>query len=312
VDEIELFEELQPPPPPDAPRIREAARARLTAATSAPPARSARSARSARRRHTVVTAAATALVAVGTAYGLVAVHADSPHAAGAAHVDSPRGTAAGLTTVQGCPGMYLTAGTLERVNGTQLIIQPAIARPVTVATSSSTAVTIPAGGTVSDITDGSQVIVQGTPSGQTLAATEVGIRAALPAPSSFAPVPPEAGNTRELHPGAIPAVAIGTVANSRDGSFTVVMPAPTDLQIQVITSNSTKVVTTASASLTQLSPGANALAVGQIGSNGVLTASTVAESSPGNGALIAGGPVRLRTSSCSASAITSAAILAGA
>lgn len=309
MDEIQLFEELQPPPPPDAPRMREAARARLTTVTSAPPARPAR------RRHTMVAAAATALVAAGTTYGLVASHGESPRGTAAARggPSAPRATAAGLTTVQGCPGMYLTAGTLEQVNGTQLIIQPPTAQPVTVATASSTAVTIPAGGTVSDITDGSQVIVRGTSSGQTLAAAEVDIRAAaLPAPSSFAPVPGGARKTGQLGPGAAPPVAIGTVANSSDGSFTVVMSAPTDLQVQVTTSNSTKVVTTASASLTQLNLGANAVAVGPIGANGVLTASTVAESSSGNGALVAGRLVRLRTSSCSASAITSAAILAGA
>jgi hypothetical protein len=308
VDEIQLFEELQPPPSPDAPRMREAARARLSAVTSAPPARPAR------RRHTMVAAAATALVAAGTTYGLVASHGEPPRGTAAARggPGTRRATAAGVTTVQGCPGMYLTAGTLEQVNGTQLIIQPPTAQPVTVATSSSTAVTIPAGGTVSDITDGSQVIVRGTSSGETLAAAEVDISAALPAPSSFAPVPPDARKTGQLGPGAAPPVAIGTVANSSDGSFTVVMSAPTDLQVQVTTSNSTKVVTTASVSLTQLNLGANAVAVGPVGANGVLTASTVAESSSGNGALVAGRLVRLRTSSCSASAITSAAILAGA
>lgn len=62
--------------------------------------------------------------------------------------------------------MYITAGTLEGVSGTQLIIQPANdqdhmnrtwrAQPVTVATSASTAITRPVSGTVSDIADGSR------------------------------------------------------------------------------------------------------------------------------------------------------------
>jgi hypothetical protein len=309
VDEIQLFEELQPPLPPDAPRMREAARARLIAAASAPPAHPAR-----RRNAMVAVTAAAALVAAGTGYGLAAAHGDTPRATAAARSRpaSPRGAAAGFTTVQGCPGTYITAGTIEQLSGTQLVIQPANAKPVSVATSSSTVISVPAAGTVSDITDGSQVVVEGTPSGQTLAATKVGISAALPPPSSFAPAPPKAGNTRALRSSAIPLVTIGTVVNSRDGSFAVVVPAPADLQIQVTTSSSTQVVTTASASLAQLNLAANAVAVGQIGSNGVLTASTVAESAPDNNALMPGGPVKLRTSGCSASAITTAAVLAGA
>ena len=77
------------------------------------------------------------------------------------------------------------------------------------------------------------------------------------------------------------------------------------------TSSSTEVVTKASASLSQLTIGANVVVVGTIGSGGVLTASTVAEPSLMKIEL-AGGPVKVRTSSCTASAITTAAILAGA
>ncbi len=45
------------------------------------------------------------------------------------------------------------------------------AQPVTAATSASTVITCPTSGTVNDITDGSHVEVQGTWSGETLAAT---------------------------------------------------------------------------------------------------------------------------------------------
>jgi hypothetical protein len=44
VDEIKLFEDLQPPASPDALRMRAAARARLTAAAAAPPAQHRRTA----------------------------------------------------------------------------------------------------------------------------------------------------------------------------------------------------------------------------------------------------------------------------
>jgi hypothetical protein len=102
----------------------------------------------------------------------------------------------------------------------------------------------------------------------------------------------------------------GTVVGADDGSFTVVTQAPRGLRVQVITSNSATVVTKASASLSQLDLGSNVVAVGQIGPDGVMTASTVSERSVVEVEL-AGGPARLRTSGCSASAITTAAILAG-
>lgn len=322
MDEIKLFEELQPPPPPDASRMREAARARLTAATRAPLTHPAR-----RRRSTVAVAAA-ALAAAGAgygSYGLAAARNGSAPlpstAAARSGSNLPPTATAGLTAVHGCPGMYITAGTLEQVSGTRLIIQPANdqdhanrtwqAQPVTVATSPSTAVTRPVNGTVSDITDGSHVIVQGTLAGQTLAADQVDIEAALPSPQSFGPsIPPGAPKLGRLSAGAMPPFVNGTVADVRDGTFTVVTQAPAGLRVKVTTSSSTKVVRKASASLSQLDLGANVVAVGQIGPHGILTASTVTEPS-GPMIILAGGPAKIRPSGCSASAIEAAA-LAGA
>lgn len=346
MDEIKLFTQLQPPPPPDAPRMREAARARLTAATSAELAHLPR-----RRRTVVVAMAAAALVAAGTGYGLAAVQGGpaSPRARAAAGRGSshPPTAAAGLTAVPGCPGKYITAGTLEQVSGTRLILQPANdhdhvhrawrAQRVTVATSASTVITRPASGTVSDITDGLQVIVQGDWSGGKLAATQVGIEAALPSPQSFGPpvhgqrlrklMPtgftparatgtPSSGGPGTSHPSSKPAlgppVMSGTVVDAHDGSFTLVVNSPLlgVQRFQVITSNSTKVISKASASLSRLRPGANVVAVGTIGPQGVLTASTVAEPSL-TAIILAGGPAKIGPSGCSATAITTAAILAG-
>jgi hypothetical protein len=330
VDEIKLFEELQPPVPPDAPRMREAVRARLAAATTAPPAHPAR------RRGTMVAATtAAALVAAGAGYSLTAAQGSSGSLRSSAAAregsnptrggsSSVRSTAAGLTAVHGCPGMYITAGTLERVSGAQLIVQPPNlirhankawqARQVTVVTSPSTAITRPASGTVGDITDGSQVVVRGAWSGAKLAAAEVDIGAGLPTPS---PLHPHAGHVRTHLPpeGSLgPPVAIGTVVDAHDGSFTVVMRAPfggTLADVQVITSSSTEVVARAGAGPSQLDLGANVVAVGQIGANGVLTASAVAESSAGVLSIVADGLAKVSPSSCSASDITTAAILAG-
>jgi hypothetical protein len=329
VDEIKLFKELQPPPPHDVSRMRHGARARLTAAFSAPLAHPAR-----RRGTVVAVAGAAALVAAGTGYSLA--QGASPRGTAAARGDAGANSssrphaqpaiAAGLTAVHGCPGMYITAGTLEQVNGAELIVQPANdqdhvnrvwqAKPVTVATTASTAITRPASGMLSDIIDGSHVQVQGTWSGQKLAATEVGIEAALPAP----PVPkfPANGHVRShvLKGSLGPPFATGTVADAHDGGFTVILRNPIGFpgartQVQVITSGATEVVGRVGASASQLDLGSNVVAVGPIGANGVMAASTVAESSIIN-TLLAGGPVELKPSSCSASAITTAAIEADA
>jgi hypothetical protein len=326
VDEIKLFGELKPPPMPDAPRMHEAVRSRLAVAASALPVHPAR-----RRRTMVAVATGAALVAAGgTGYGLTATRGaprplPGPAARGGGAA-ATHGTLTGLTAVHGCPGMYIAAGALKQVNGTQFILQPANdtdhvnrdwrARPVTVATSSSTAITRPAGGTVGEITDGSHVLVQGTWSGRRLAATEVGIEAALPSPSSFGPkLPRHLGHVRTtpMPKGWLgPPIANGTVTGAHGGSFTVVTNIPLlgARRIQVTTSNSTKVVGRASASLSQLGLGANLVVVGQKGPHGVMTASTVAESSV-VGTLIAGGPAKIRSSGCSASAITTAALQPG-
>jgi hypothetical protein len=308
VDEIKLFEELQPPPPRDAARMREEARARLSAATSAPFEHPAR------RRSTVVTvAAAAALVAGGAGYGIAA----AAGGAGSGPASSTRLpiTAAGLTAVQGCPGKYVTAGTLHRVSGTRLVIQPADdTGHVSVATNASTKITSPASGTVSDITDGSRVTVQGTWSGRSLAATGVEIEAGIPPIGSFGPrFPRHPGHIRTLTPPGAPPqgppFVTGTVRDAGHGGFTVVAQNPLGRarRVRVITSSSTKVETDATATAGQLSLGANVVAVGRVGHNGVMTASTVAETS-GPRVELASGVLRIRSSGCSAAAITTAAI----
>jgi hypothetical protein len=327
VDEIKLFDELKPPPLPDAVRMHEAVRSRLAAATSAPPTHPGR-----RRRTMVAVATGAAMVAAGgTGYGLTATHsgpgpARVPAARGGGSV-STGGTVAGLTAVHGCPGMYITAGWLKQVSGAQLVLKPANdtdhtgrdwrAKPVTATTTSATSITRPASGTISDITDGSHVMVQGSWSGRTLVAAQVGIEAALPPASSFAPKPPPLGHGRVLRaPGPKgrvgPPMANGTVTGVHGGSFTVLMNIPLfgPQRIHVITSSATKVISKANVSLSQLSLGANIVVVGQKGPHGVLTASTVTEPSL-TGVLIAGGPAKIRPSGCSASAITDAAIQAG-
>jgi hypothetical protein len=109
--------------------------------------------------------ASTVAVAIAAA-AFLAVRAPGPAESSRLQV-----TTAGLSTVPGCPGEYVTAGTLKLVSGTRLTLQEAHATGnVTVATNASTVTTMPAAGTASDITDGSQVMVQGTWFGRSLAA----------------------------------------------------------------------------------------------------------------------------------------------
>lgn len=324
MDEIKLYEQLQPPPPPDALRLREAARARLTTATSAPPAHPARG-----RSTVLAVTAAAALAAAGTSYGLTAAH-DAPGArlsttAGRSTTAGPS-TIAGLTAVQGCPGTYLTAGTLKQVSGTQLTVQPANdsdhvnrawrSQPVTVATTASTVTRIPASGTVSDITDGSRVSVQGAWSGRSLTATQIDIQAGLPPVRSFGPrLPLHPGKIRKLSPPGAPKFgppfATGTVEDAHDGDFTVVSQSPLQggRRIRVITSTSTSVETTATATLSQLTLGGNVVAVGSVGHDGVMTAKAVTQQPAGTQILLPHSPVKVRSSGCSAAAITTAVIL---
>jgi Domain of unknown function (DUF5666) len=319
MDEIKLYEQLQPPPPPDAGRLREAARARLTTATSAPLAHPPK-----RRSTVLAVTAAAALAAAGTSYGLAATYgAASPRLS----TTGGRTTPIGLTAVQGCPGQYITAGTLKQVSGTQLIVQPASdsdhvnrawrSQQVTVATKASTVTRIPASGTVSDITDGARVSVQGTWSGDRLAATQVDIQAGLPPMRSFGPrFPRNPGNLRKLSPPPGtpkfgPPFATGTVKDAHGGDFTVLWQSPLQgvRRIRVTTSGSTSVETNASASLSQLTLGANIVAVGSLGHDGVMTASAVTEEPSGTLILLPHSPVKIRSSGCSAPAITTAVIL---
>lgn len=333
MDEIKLFGLLQPPPPPDAARIRENARARLTAAANAPLAHPAR------RRVLAVgaVAAAAAVMAAGTGYGLTIAQRGTGHLPGGriqTHV-----TAAGLSAVHGCAGEYITAGTLKQVSGTRLVIQPANdhdhhdrawrAHPVIVVTTRSTVISRPAPGKAADITDGSKVVVQGSWSGGRLAAAQVGIEKTTPVislgpptshhPAAIAGLIPKGQHlprhARRIPPAMLlhPSFATGTVTGAHDGSFTVIMYRPfpgLPARIRVTTSSSTSVETKASIGPGQLNAGVNVVVVGRMGPHGVLTASVV-EEPPVMGVVLAGAPTKLRPRSCSASAITTAAVLAG-
>src|SRR5258708_39435522 len=113
-----------------------------------------------------------------------------------------------------------------------------------------------------------------TGSGRKLAAKQVSRVTGLPAPGSFGPkFPRHPGHVRPPKGMSGPPFTNGTVEDAHDGRFTVVSqnPLPGVQRVQVITANSTKVQTDASPSLSQLNLGANVVAVGTIGRDGVMT-----------------------------------------
>jgi hypothetical protein len=210
------------------------------------------------RRRTLLTAAAAAAVlaaAGGTTWGLTSGGAAPP---------------AALTAVTGCPGLAATSGTLEQIDGTQLVVRTQGGQTVTVTVNSATTVSIEVTGSLSDITGGTGVIVHGTPQGAMLAAQNVlaNMPQLLPdqgRPSGKVPQPPK------RQPG--PGIAAGTVSDLHAGGFTVTRVAGG--QVHVTTSAATVVDTLTPGRVGQLRTGVHLIAVGQAGPDGTLAASAV-------------------------------------
>ena len=230
--------------------VRGLAAAAPKAAQPAPPRHHRPGVLAGRRRRTVLVASAAAAVVFLGAVGY--------GASKFVHITfGTTGTGAGtaLTAVGGCTGLEQTAGRLEQVNGSSLVIKTAGGHPVTVTTTASTRVST-SGPLLSDITDGASVMVHGQRSGTTIAADVVTVG------------PPFSAVTR---PGS--AVVRGTVSGATSAGFTLVTPA--GARVPVTTSRETLVIVP-HASLSQLRHGVTIFAVGQAGPHGTLSAQAVA------------------------------------
>ena len=165
------------------------------------------------RRRTVLAASAAAALVLLAAGGYGATTALTRHAPGTV-----------LTAVGGCAALKEAEGTLERVNGTSLVIKTASGQPVTVTTTASTFVNM-SGPLLSDITDGAPVVVHGPSSGGTIAAAIVAVG------------PPFSG-TAAAPPGMV--TVQGTVSDASTAGFTVVTSGGT--RVPVTTSGDTLVI----------------------------------------------------------------------
>jgi hypothetical protein len=254
----------------------------------------------------VAAAAALMLAAGGLSYGLVRVLGGNENSSVVA--------AAGVTAVNGCPGLAATAGTLERVTGTSLVLKAPGGAPETVTTSASTKLSRQVAGTVSDITDGANVVVFGPGAHGGIAARRI-IISALPELSSGPPAPRHRHGhghppTHAQKPNSSPpgGRAGGTVADASTGSFTVIMPG--GFHLRVTTSGSTTVYAQATATLGQLQSGGFVVAAGSVTADGALAAATVEQ-----GALMphiqhGNGIVQEPWLGCSPSAVATALLLA--
>jgi hypothetical protein len=196
-----------------------------------------------------------ALLVAGCAAAALVLLAGVGAAAGYVHVHfGNNGTETALTAVTGCPQIAQAAGTLQRVNGSSLVISTASGQSATVATTATTRVVV-SGAPLSDITDGKPVLVAGPRSGGTIAAglVAVGGRASLAALPGIV-------NVR------------GTVSDASTGGFTVITSAGT--RVRVTTSGRT-VVSVVSASVGQLQAGAHTIAFGYTRPHETLSAITV-------------------------------------
>ena len=226
------------------------------------------------RRATVivgsVAAALVLLLVAGTAAGLVHVHLSGP--------GSGSGSETTLTSVSGCPRLEQAHGTLERVNGADVVIKTASGQLVTVTTTATTRLAA-SGALLGDITDGTAVTVAGTRSDGTLAADFVVVSANPPSLTV---------------PGIV--TVTGTVADAGTTGFTVVTSAGT--RVPVTTSGATA-VTVSHASLSQLQDGGRTMAIGYPGPDGTLSALAVLQ--PPNWP--AGAHARVSVKNCSSTAI---------
>lgn len=232
------------------------------AAIDAQPASASRNWRARRPagRRIVLTAAAAAVVAVAAGVGVATALRLAGQPAPHPRPDSTAATAAGLTAT-GCSRLDVAGGTLQRVSGTDLVLTVAGGRQVTVTTSASTSIFREIIGTPADVTDGTQVLVSGTATGGTIAASRVGILPVIP----DVPTPP--GDGLQL------GIAQGRVAAASGGGFTVVERDGT--RVPVTMSSSTPVITTVASSLSQLQPDKITSAVGGQGPGGTLAATAV-------------------------------------
>jgi Domain of unknown function (DUF5666) len=210
------------------------------------------------RRHGPGPAWRRALLATGSVAAALVLLVGIGEAAGFVHVSlslSGPGSNTVLTAVTGCSQIRQAQGTLEQVNGSNLVVRTASGQAVTVTTTATTFVSM-SGALRSDITDGASVMVRGSTSDGTIQAAIVTVGQPFSSvnPTGFVPVE-------------------GTVSEASSAGFTLVTSSGTSIPV---TTSSDTLVVMPHASLGQLQTGSTIFAIGHAGPAGALSAMAVA------------------------------------
>jgi hypothetical protein len=208
----------------------------------------------------------------------------SPTQANVAAATTPGATTTGPGTAA-CVGPddhHAVAGTLKSNDKSKLTVTDKKNQSVTVNTTPQTKVTKIVDGKVSDVTNSAVVTVKGTAgANSTIAADQIAI---LPSGTT-----PPAGKFRGRVGSAMQqvGVAVGTVSNANNGTFTVTEPDGT--KVTVTTSSSTKVAKATSATVGDLSVDKPIVAEGTANADGSITANSIQQNTstvlPGTGKL---------------------------
>ena len=191
-----------------------------------------------------------ALLVVGSAAAALVLLVGVGVAAGVVHVHLGSSSETTLTAVTGCAQLEQADGTLERVNGSSVVIKTASGQPVTVTTTATTKVTA-SGALLGEITDGAAVLVAGAGSDGSITADLILVNG----PASL------------NMPGTV--TVRGTVSDVTTAGFTVITSGRT--RVRVSTSGGTS-VTVFQASLGQLQVGGSTVVIGRPGPGGLLSA----------------------------------------
>jgi len=204
------------------------------------------------------------LIGVGSAAAALALFVGIGSAAGIVSVSfggggqASGGNQATLTAVTGCSQLEQASGTLERVNGADVVVKGANGQLVTVTTTAATKFAMVGTQLGGDITDGAPVDATGPRTDGTISAISVLIGDALAQHSQ-----PPPGMVR----------VEGTVSDASTAGFTIVTSA--GAQVPVTISGDT-IISVANASLGQLPVGSTVHAIGLPGPDGTLAARGVA------------------------------------
>ena len=299
-DEIDVLRRFRDEMPGPSAGAWARARSAIEAARSAEGQPEQQHERDPRRRPSVWIAAAVAgvLVVAGSTWAGLAAGRGAP----ASRTGS--GLAAGLTAVDGCPGLEATSGTAVRIRGSSVVLKTPEGQLLTITTRASSTVNRQVAGSAGDISDGGYVIVHGTIARGSLAATQA-ITSASPI---VPPARPDRGPGHQRRPGLPHGFAIGTVTAVSAGRFTVVMTGGID--VPVTTSGSTVVLRLARSSVSQLTTGEHTVAFGSAGRDGTLAAASVDQGNQLPQIQRSGsGIARLHSQGCSPAAVATAALL---